>query len=142
MSYNPLKRDFSKNQIKILKLLYEKDYLQNELQEALNTSAPNLHYHLSRLENHNLIQKETLYEVGSAKINKISLNPSTRENVRKLIRYKNKKSNRNNPSGYKTPRGDFKKKLAPLATILFLALLAIIFSISGVIIIIWGLSLG
>ena len=55
MSFNPIKRDFSKNQIKILKLLSEKEYLQNELQEALNTTAPNLHYHLSRLEKYNYI---------------------------------------------------------------------------------------
>jgi len=65
-----MKRNFSKNQIKILKLLFKKEYLQKELQEALNTTAPNLHYHLSRLEGENLIQKETLLEVGSAKINK------------------------------------------------------------------------
>jgi len=98
MSSNPIKRDFSKNQIKILRLLFEKDYLQNELQEALNTSAPNLHYHLSRLEKHNLIQKETLHKVGSAKINKISLNPSAREYIRKLLGYKNKNFTRNNAS--------------------------------------------
>jgi DNA-binding MarR family transcriptional regulator len=113
MSSNPIKRDFSKNQIKILKLLLEKDFLQNELQEALNTTAPNLHYHLSRLESHNLIQKETLHEVGSAKINKISLNPSARENVRKILGYKNKKSIRNNASvkksGYKAPNRASKK---------------------------------
>ena len=95
MSPNPMKRDFSKNQIKILKLLFEKEYLQNELQELLDTTAPNLHYHLSRLEEQNLIQKDTLYEVGSAKINKISLNPSSRDYIGKLLGYKNKKSNRN-----------------------------------------------
>ena len=98
MISNPIKRDFSKNQIKILKLLFEKEYLQNELQGAINTTAPNLHYHLSRLEGYNLIIKETLHEVGSAKINKISLNPSTREYVQKLLGYKNKKSTRSNTS--------------------------------------------
>jgi len=98
MSSNPIKRDFSKNQIKILKLLFEKEYLQNELQKALNTTAPNLHYHLSRLEGYNLIIKETLHEVGSAKINKITLNPSTREYVQKLLGGKSKKSKHSNPS--------------------------------------------
>ena len=98
MSSNPIKRDFSKNQIKILKLLFEKEYLQNELQEALNTTAPNLHYHLSHLERHNLIKKETLHDVGSAKINRVSLNPSAREYIQKLLGYENKKSTRNNAS--------------------------------------------
>jgi len=58
MSSNPVKKDFSKNQIKILKLLFEREYLQNELREALNTTAPNLHYHLAHLERYNLIRKE------------------------------------------------------------------------------------
>ena len=58
MNSNPVKKDFSRNQIKILKLLFEREYLQNELQKALNTTAPNLHYHLSRLEGYNLIRKE------------------------------------------------------------------------------------
>jgi len=98
MNSNPIKRDFSKNQIKILRLLFEKEYLQNELQEALKTTAQNLHYHLSRLERHNLIKKETLHDVGSAKINRISLNPSAREYTRKLLGYENKKSTRNNAS--------------------------------------------
>ena len=114
MISNPIKRDFSKNQIKILKLLFEKEYLQNELQVALNTTAPNLHYHLSRLEGYNLIIKETLHEIGSAKINNISLNPSNREYVQKLLGYKNKKSTRNNSSkfstsSYKTPRSTLNK---------------------------------
>lgn len=98
MISNPIKRDFSKNQIKILRLLFEKEYLQNELQEALKTTAPNLHYHLSCLEGYNLIIKRTLYEVGSAKINRITLNPSAREYIRKSLGYKNKKSTRNNAS--------------------------------------------
>ncbi|MEE9378363.1 MAG: ArsR family transcriptional regulator [Candidatus Lokiarchaeia archaeon] len=98
MSSNPVKKDFSRNQIKILKLLFEKEYLQNELQKALNTTAPNLHYHLARLEGYNLIQKETLHKVGNVKINKISLNPSTREYVRKLLGLKNVKSSLKNSS--------------------------------------------
>jgi len=114
MNSNPIKRDFSKNQIKILRLLFEKEYLQNELQEALKTTAPNLHYHLSRLEGYNLIIKKTLHEVGSAKINRISLNPSAREYIRKSLGYKNKKSTRNNASkipnsSNKPPRRVLKK---------------------------------
>lgn len=114
MSSNPVKKDFSKNQIKILKLLFEREYLQNELQKALNTTAPNLHYHLARLEGFNLIQKETLHKVGNVKINKISLNPSTREYVRKLLGYKTNKTTRSNASGthksgYKTPSRMLKK---------------------------------
>ena len=98
MSPKSMKRDFSKNQVKILKLLSEKDYLQNELQEALGTTAPNLHYHLSRLEEQNYVLKETLHEVGNVKINKISLNSSKRADIQKLFGYKNKKSNRNQSS--------------------------------------------
>ena len=93
MNSNRAKSDFSKNQLEILKLLYKKDYLQKDLQQKLNTSGSNLHYHLSRLEGFKLIQKETLYKVGSAKINKISLNPSSRERVQKLLGLRKKNSN-------------------------------------------------
>lgn len=85
MGSNRAKSHFSKNQLEILKLLYKNDYLQKELQKALNTTGPNLHYHLSRLEEYKLIHKETLYKVGNAKINKISLNPSSREYIQKLF---------------------------------------------------------
>jgi len=78
--------DFSNRQIRILNLLFKKEYQQKELQEALDTSAPNLHYHLNRLEEFNLIRKDTLYEVGNVKINSISLNPVARQRVRKIIR--------------------------------------------------------
>ena len=98
MTFNPVKRNFSKNQIKILKLLLDKDYLQNELQHALNTTASNLHYHLSRLEDYELVRKETIQEIGSAKINKISLNPSAQEDIQKILGYKSKKSLRKNRS--------------------------------------------
>lgn len=77
--------DFSKKQIHILNLLFEKEYQQKDLQEALNTSAPNLHYHLNRLEELDLVRKKTLYEVGNVKINSISLNPASRQQVRKII---------------------------------------------------------
>lgn len=83
-----LLKNISKKQIEILKLLFEKDYLQNELQGILSMTAPNLHYHLSRLEENNLIQKETLYTVGNAKVNKILLKPTARQYVREILGFK------------------------------------------------------
>jgi len=77
--------DFSEKQIQILNLLFEKEYQQKELQEKLDTSAPNLHYHLNRLEELDLIRKKTLYQVGNVKINSISLNPAARQQVRKIL---------------------------------------------------------
>lgn len=77
--------DFSERQITILKLLFEKEYQQKELQELLVTSAPNLHYHLSRLEELDLVQKKTLYQVGNVKVNEISLNPAARQQVRHIL---------------------------------------------------------
>jgi len=59
--------DFSKRQIQLLTLLFEHEYQQKDLQESLETSAPNLHYHLNRLEEINLVRKKTLYEVGNVK---------------------------------------------------------------------------
>jgi len=127
MTFNPVKRNFSKNQIKILKLLLDKEYLQNELQHALNTTASNLHYHLSRLEDYELVRKETIQEIGSAKINKISLNPSAKEYVRKIIGYKNKKALRNNgstpiESSYKPTHRKIKKNTNyyPISIVIFL----------------------
>ena len=77
--------DFSEKQIQILNILFEKEYQQKELQEQLCTSAPNLHYHLNRLEELYMIRKKTLYEVGNVKINSISLNPAARQQVRKIL---------------------------------------------------------
>ena len=68
-----------------LNLLFEKEYQQKDLQEALKTSAPNLYYHLNKLEELDLIRKKTLYEVGNVKINEISLNPASRQQIRKII---------------------------------------------------------
>lgn len=56
--------EISEKQIQILKLLYEKDYLQNELQEKLSMTAPNLFYHLSRLEQKELIKKKNSLSNG------------------------------------------------------------------------------
>ena len=77
--------DFSERQIQILNLLFEREYQQKDLQEAVETSAPNLHYHLNKLEELNLVRKETLYEVGNVKINSISLNPASRQQIRQII---------------------------------------------------------
>ncbi|MEE9377293.1 MAG: winged helix-turn-helix domain-containing protein [Candidatus Lokiarchaeia archaeon] len=80
--------DFSENQIQILKLLFDKDYLQQELQNALSTTGSNLHYHLNRLKKYNLIRKEIVQKIGNARINRISLNPSARQYIRKILRFK------------------------------------------------------
>jgi len=85
MKLNLTSEDFSKKQIHILTLLFKKEYQQKDLQEAMDTSAPNLHYHLNRLEELDLVRKKTLYEVGNVKINSISLNPASRQKVRKII---------------------------------------------------------
>lgn len=79
------KEDFSEKQTHILNLLFEKEYQQKDLQEVLKTSAPNLYYHLNKLEELDLVKKKTLYEVGNVKINIISLNPASRQQVRKII---------------------------------------------------------
>jgi len=81
------KNDFSSNQIQILRLLFEKEYLQNELQELLNTTGSNLHYHIKRLEERNLVRKETVQQIGNARINRISINPSARQHIRKIFGY-------------------------------------------------------
>lgn len=88
MIFGLTSNDFSENQIKILNLLFEKEYLQNELQKALKTTASNLHYHLTRLEEYNLLQKKTLYKIGNAKRNRISINPSSRQHIRKILGFK------------------------------------------------------
>jgi len=85
MKLNLTSEDFSKRQIHILSLLFEKEYQQKDLQEALETSAPNLHYHLNKLEELDLVRKKTLYEVGNVRINSISLNPAALQQVRKII---------------------------------------------------------
>ncbi len=85
MKISLTKEDFSERQTHILNLLFEKEYQQKDLQEALKTSAPNLYYHLNKLEELDLIRKKTLYEVGNVKINEISLNPASRQQIRKII---------------------------------------------------------
>ncbi|MGQ4876400.1 MAG: hypothetical protein ACP6IY_20240 [Promethearchaeia archaeon] len=77
----------SKTQKEILKLLFEKDYLQKELKKKINTSSSNLFYHVNKLENYGLINKETLNKIGNAKNILISLNPSSRQLVREILGY-------------------------------------------------------
>lgn len=88
MVLNLTNDDFSSNQIQILKLLFEKEYMQNELQKILNTTGANLHYHLKRLEERNLVKKETVQRLGNARTNRISINPSARQLIRKILGYK------------------------------------------------------
>lgn len=78
-------RNYPEKQKQILTILLEKEYQQKELQKLLSTSAPNLHYHLNRLEELDLIKKNTLYEVGNVKINSISMNPAARQQIRKIL---------------------------------------------------------
>ena len=85
MKISLTKEDFSERQINILNLLNKNEYQQKDLQEALKTTAPNLYYHLNKLEELDLVKKKTLYEVGNVKINIISLNPASRQQVRKII---------------------------------------------------------
>ncbi|MBD3214400.1 MAG: ArsR family transcriptional regulator [Candidatus Lokiarchaeota archaeon] len=80
--------NFPETQIKILELLFEDEYLQGDLKEKLATTGSNLHYHLSNLEKNNLIIKETVYQIGNAKQNKIRINPTARQIVRKTLGHK------------------------------------------------------
>lgn len=85
MRYVINKETFAERQLQILNLLFEKDYIQNELEQTLEISAPNLHYHLKRLEDVDLVRKETLYKIGNAKCNRISLNPTARQLIRRIL---------------------------------------------------------
>ncbi len=69
----------------ILQLLIERTYRQNELQKALKISAPSLSYHLERLADDHLIEKKTITQIGNAKLNEISLQPSALQRVRSLL---------------------------------------------------------
>jgi DNA-binding MarR family transcriptional regulator len=80
--------DFPENQIKILKLLFEKEHLQGDLKDKLSMTGSNLYYHLGKLEEDHLVIKKTIQQIGNAKINKISINPTARQIVRKILGYK------------------------------------------------------
>lgn len=79
------KADFTEKQLKIVKLLMEKPYIQKDLQEVLKLSSPGLLYHLNILEQCSFIQKKTLQQIGNAKINEISINPLQLQNLRKKL---------------------------------------------------------
>ncbi|MHA1843121.1 MAG: winged helix-turn-helix domain-containing protein [Promethearchaeota archaeon] len=87
MKKNLIKKDFPETQIKILRLLFKREYQQKELQRKLKTTGSNLHYHLNRLEDLGLIQRITLQQVGNVKINNILLNSTARQQVRQILGY-------------------------------------------------------
>lgn len=74
--------EFGKIPKKIIEFLLENPYIQKNLQEKLNMSAPGLLYHLDILEKAHFIQKKTLYQVGYSKINEISINPLQIQTIR------------------------------------------------------------
>ncbi len=75
----------SQRQKEILKVLMDKSYRQNELQELMGITSPGLLYHLNNLEKYDLIIKKTLQQIGNAKINEISINPFQLQRIRELI---------------------------------------------------------
>jgi hypothetical protein len=72
-------------QIEILKLLMEKPIKQNELGQKLKITPPALLYHIDKMENTGLIVKRTLYTIGNAKVNEISINPTALQQIRKIL---------------------------------------------------------
>lgn len=69
----------------ILKALMDKSYRQNELQKLMGITSPGLLYHLNNLEKFDLIIKETIQQIGSAKINEISINPFQLQRIREIL---------------------------------------------------------
>lgn len=72
-------------QREILEYLMEKPFLQNELQDKLSISSPSLIYHLKKLEKKMLIIKKTIQQIGSVRINEISINPYKIQQIRYLL---------------------------------------------------------
>ncbi len=76
-------------QKEILQLLQNRavghPYRQNELQTALRISAPALLYHLNRLAAEHLIEKQTITQVGNARLNEITLNQAALQRVRAIL---------------------------------------------------------
>lgn len=85
MIINPKDIKLSLKQKQIIELLLEKHYLQNELQDILGISASALFYQLNTLEKKNIIEKKTIFQIGNAKKNKISLNPTSLQLIRKIM---------------------------------------------------------
>jgi DNA-binding MarR family transcriptional regulator len=78
-------QDLNSQQIKILELLMDENYIQKDLQSVLNMTSPGLLYHLEKLEKLNFIQKKTIQKVGNAKINEISLDPIQLQHIRTIL---------------------------------------------------------
>jgi DNA-binding PadR family transcriptional regulator len=82
---------FSEIQLEILRILLEKPYKQNELQNTLekqlnkSISAQNLSYHLGILEREQLIEKKVIAQIGNARINEIFLNNGQLQRIRHLL---------------------------------------------------------
>ena len=79
------KTKISERQKDILKALMDRNFKQNELQELMGISSPGLLYHLNNLEKYKLIKKETIQQIGNAKINEISLNPFQLQRIREIL---------------------------------------------------------
>jgi len=92
MNVKKSKKELAENQKAILKLLMEKKYRQNELQNKLGISSPGLLYHLNILEKKKLIIKKTIQQIGNARINEISINPLQLQRIRSNLNLQIKKS--------------------------------------------------
>ncbi len=79
------RESFTGKQLEILKLLYDRPYRQNEVQQILQITAPGLFYHLEILEREHVVEKKTIAQIGNAKINEISINPVALQRVRGIL---------------------------------------------------------
>ena len=88
MNIKKQKSKISERQKQILKALMDKSFRQNELQELLGITSPGLLYHLNNLEKYDLIIKETIQQIGNAKINEISINTFQLQRIREILNLK------------------------------------------------------
>lgn len=72
-------------QREILQILLNGPIRQNELHKKVGITAPALLYHLDRMERNNLILKKTIFQVGNAKNNEISINPTALQHIREIL---------------------------------------------------------
>ncbi len=89
MNSNKYRLKISERQKEILRILIEKSYRQNELQQLMGITSPGLLYHLNILEKYDLIVKKTIQQIGSAKINEISINFSQLQRIKEILDLKN-----------------------------------------------------
>ena len=85
MNIKKYKLKISDRQKEILKALMDKSFRQNELQQLMGITSPGLLYHLNILERYDLIIKETILQIGNAKINEISINPFQLQRIRYIL---------------------------------------------------------